>query len=151
MSSLKRIHLTNGCIVATSIDLINKMYRLMEYRRKLILIIDWLFIHYFKILFDFSAGPLHHRVAEDLTTTISLGYACKTDQQCMRNDNNSRCMNGVCDCAARRIRLDNACSAKNRGCHKGTFQVIIVSISLVHKLAIENYIVFNIRKILKTV
>lgn len=66
--------------------------------------------------------PLHHRVAEDLTTTISLGYACKTDQQCMRNDNNSRCLNGVCDCTAKRIRLDNACSAKNRGCHKGTFQ-----------------------------
>ncbi|XP_065199479.1 uncharacterized protein LOC135831137 isoform X2 [Planococcus citri] len=67
--------------------------------------------------------PLHHRGAEDGSNiVISLGYTCKNDQQCMRNDNNSRCINGICDCVARRTKLENACSAKNRGCHKGTFQ-----------------------------
>lgn len=86
----------------------------------------WSSIHCFvkmswhKIFLD----AVRHRIAEKSQgSVVSLGYDCTFDSQCMRNDNNSRCINGICDCVARRTRLENTCSARNRGCHKGTFQV----------------------------
>lgn len=74
--------------------------------------------------FSISTDPGHQRGADYTSEmAISLGYFCKTDLECMKSDNNSRCVNGICDCIARQTRLENSCSARNTGCHKGTFQV----------------------------
>lgn len=55
-------------------------------------------------------------------TRISLGFPCISDAQCMRNDENSRCVNGICDCQLNNKTSDQ-CSAKYRGCLQNTFQV----------------------------
>ena len=50
---------------------------------------------------------------------MSLGLPCTSDRQCARTDPNSRCIGGLCDCAA----TNSSCGAAATGCHKGTFQV----------------------------
>lgn len=53
---------------------------------------------------------------------VSLGFPCISDAQCMRNDENSRCVQGICDCQTNN-QTNNHCSAKTRGCLQNTFQV----------------------------
>lgn len=53
---------------------------------------------------------------------ISLGMVCVSDMECRLSDLNSRCVNGVCDCAVK-TNGSASCGATNRGCHPGTFQV----------------------------
>lgn len=53
---------------------------------------------------------------------ISLGFPCVSDAQCMRNDENSRCLHGICDCQPNNKTIDQ-CTAKTRGCLQNTFQV----------------------------
>lgn len=53
---------------------------------------------------------------------ISLGFPCVSDAQCMRNDENSRCIQGTCDCQSNN-KTNNQCSSKSRGCLQNTFQV----------------------------
>ncbi|XP_063227012.1 uncharacterized protein LOC134533421 [Bacillus rossius redtenbacheri] len=63
----------------------------------------------------------------DLTGAVSLGLACSSDGQCAAADPHSRCLRGVCDCAASggggggEANL-TSCGARSRGCHPGTFQ-----------------------------
>lgn len=52
---------------------------------------------------------------------ISLGFPCVSDAQCMRNDENSRCLQGICDCPPNNKTIDQ-CTAKTRGCLQNTFQ-----------------------------
>jgi hypothetical protein len=52
---------------------------------------------------------------------ISLGFPCVSDAQCMRSDENSRCVHGICDCHLTN-KTNNQCSAKTRGCLQNTFQ-----------------------------
>ncbi|KAJ8984807.1 hypothetical protein NQ317_013004 [Molorchus minor] len=56
---------------------------------------------------------------------ISLGLPCVTDLQCRLADSSSRCKDGVCDCLIR-TNETKSCSARNRGCLPGTFQVSAV-------------------------
>ncbi|XP_050434566.1 uncharacterized protein LOC126841865 [Adelges cooleyi] len=58
----------------------------------------------------------------DSKKRISLGFVCSTDAQCMQNDINSRCIQGVCDCQFSNSTTNLQCSAKNRGCLPNTFQ-----------------------------
>lgn len=53
---------------------------------------------------------------------VSLGFPCVSDAQCMRNDDNARCIRGICDCQLNN-KTNNQCSAKSRGCLQNTFQV----------------------------
>lgn len=54
---------------------------------------------------------------------VSLGFPCINDAQCMRNDENARCINSICDCQSNKT--SDQCSAKSRGCLHNTFQVNI--------------------------
>ncbi|XP_066995608.2 uncharacterized protein ImpE1 [Anabrus simplex] len=65
-----------------------------------------------------TAEPARLRGEE---SSVSLGLPCVVDAQCQAADNNSRCIQGRCDCA-RRDNSSNGCSALNRGCHSSTFQ-----------------------------
>ncbi|XP_050522547.1 low-density lipoprotein receptor-related protein 1B isoform X2 [Daktulosphaira vitifoliae] len=58
----------------------------------------------------------------DSKKRTSLGYECFNDAQCMQNDVNSRCIQGMCDCQHRNQTNNSQCSAKNRGCLPNTFQ-----------------------------
>lgn len=53
---------------------------------------------------------------------VSLGMPCNVDSQCQNVDPNTRCVNKRCDCTYR-TNSTAACSARNRGCLPGTFQV----------------------------
>lgn len=55
---------------------------------------------------------------------VSLGFPCVSDAQCMRNDENSRCLRGICDCQPTN-KTSNQCTAKTRGCLPNTFQVCV--------------------------
>lgn len=57
----------------------------------------------------------------DSTTAVSLGLSCRTDLECRMADPQSRCIEGICDCATRG-NGSFACSAKRTGCSAGTFQ-----------------------------
>lgn len=59
----------------------------------------------------------------------SLGMPCYMDSQCQLVDPNTRCVNKRCDCTYR-TNSTSACSARNRGCLPGTFQVSSFQISL---------------------
>lgn len=59
----------------------------------------------------------------------SLGFPCINDAQCMRNDENARCINGICDCQSNNKTSDQ-CSAKSRGCLHNTFQVNKFNVNL---------------------
>lgn len=61
---------------------------------------------------------------EEWNGVVSLGLPCTSDKQCRASDPASRCIGGVCDCLVR-SNLTYGCSAMNRGCHTGTFQVIV--------------------------
>ncbi|XP_011501955.1 PREDICTED: uncharacterized protein LOC105365476 [Ceratosolen solmsi marchali] len=52
---------------------------------------------------------------------VSLGLACAWDAECRMADPNSRCLDGVCECA-RRAGNGTWCSARRTGCAPGTFQ-----------------------------
>lgn len=52
----------------------------------------------------------------------SLGMSCLSDSQCHQVDPYTKCVNKKCDCAYR-TNSTSACSARNRGCLPGTFQV----------------------------
>lgn len=58
---------------------------------------------------------------------VSLGLHCVTDLQCRASDPSSRCIEGVCDCIIK-SNGTSGCSARNRGCITGTFQVCFVII-----------------------
>lgn len=58
---------------------------------------------------------------EEWNGIVSLGLPCTSDKQCRASDPASRCIAGVCDCLVR-SNLTDGCSARNRGCHAGTFQ-----------------------------
>lgn len=60
---------------------------------------------------------------------VSLGLPCVTDLQCRISDPSSKCTEGVCDCVIK-SNDTQACSARNRGCIPGTFQVNISLILL---------------------
>lgn len=66
--------------------------------------------------------PIRTRV-ETSNEAISLGLPCVTDLQCRAADPYSKCIEGVCNCIVRGNETD-ACSARNKGCLPGTFQVI---------------------------
>lgn len=70
-----------------------------------------------------TAAVVRHRV-EDGRGSVSLGLPCVTDLQCRAADPSSRCIEGVCDCVVR-TNGTSGCSARNRGCIPGTFQVRI--------------------------
>lgn len=53
---------------------------------------------------------------------VSLGLPCVTDMQCRIADPSSKCIEGICDCVIRNNGT-RGCSARNRGCIPGTFQV----------------------------
>lgn len=80
------------------------------------------------LLKSFSiTGPISTTTAirnrgEDGRGSVSLGLPCVTDLQCRAADPSSRCIEGVCDCIIR-TNATNGCSARNRGCIPGTFQV----------------------------
>ena len=64
-----------------------------------------------------------HETSDSFSLTpISLGLACSWDVECQMADRNSRCIDGVCDCARRMVTNGTWCSAKRTGCHAGTFQ-----------------------------
>lgn len=70
-------------------------------------------------------SPDKHRIRADSVADIgpaSLGMPCLTDSQCHLVDPYTRCVNKRCDCAYR-TNSTSACSARNRGCLPGTFQV----------------------------
>lgn len=69
------------------------------------------------------------RIRTDASTVLdqgpaSLGMPCFTDSQCQSVDQHTRCYNKRCDCAYR-TNSTSACSARNRGCLPGTFQVTL--------------------------
>ncbi|XP_044733753.1 uncharacterized protein LOC123296356 [Chrysoperla carnea] len=66
-----------------------------------------------------TKSPVRTRV-EHSSNAVSLGLPCVTDQQCQASDPNSECRNSICDCLI--LNGTDRCSAKNRGCHEGTFQ-----------------------------
>ncbi|KAG8304765.1 hypothetical protein J6590_086496 [Homalodisca vitripennis] len=66
-----------------------------------------------------GSGPVL-RLGDEWASTVSLGMPCATDRQCRARDPASRCLAGVCDCAIRSN--STTCSARNTGCHPGTFQ-----------------------------
>lgn len=91
------------------------------------------FIYEFRI---FSALPPTTGIRvrnDDGFAAVSLGLACVTDLQCRVADPYSKCIDGVCDCAMR-TNLTTSCSARNRGCIPGTFQVKLLSILLCRKI-----------------
>lgn len=60
-----------------------------------------------------------------LMSTTSLGYPCHFNLECQMSDPNSICKDGICDCASVKANSTLGCSAKNTGCHKQTFQVLL--------------------------
>lgn len=54
----------------------------------------------------------------------SLGWFCNADAECQAADENSRCLDGVCECRNTQSKWDNGtlCSAQKTGCIGGTFQ-----------------------------
>lgn len=74
-----------------------------------------------------------HRIRTDAPVVdlgpASLGTSCLTDSQCQMVDPHTRCLNKRCDCAYR-TNSTSACSARNRGCLPGTFQVSTMLIFL---------------------
>ncbi|KAK6638294.1 hypothetical protein RUM44_008723 [Polyplax serrata] len=51
---------------------------------------------------------------------VSLGFPCQIDSQCQREDSESRCIQGVCDCVVKSNRT--SCGRENTGCPAETFQ-----------------------------
>ncbi|XP_014207510.1 sortilin-related receptor-like [Copidosoma floridanum] len=54
-------------------------------------------------------------------SAVSLGLPCSWDVECQMADRNSRCLDGICECA-RRGGNGTWCSARQRGCAPNTFQ-----------------------------
>lgn len=71
---------------------------------------------------------------------LSLGFPCVSDAQCMRSDENSRCLYGICDCQPNNKTSDQ-CSAKARGCLHNTFQVSLFGYNILHYKNLKNQIV----------
>lgn len=63
---------------------------------------------------------------------VSLGLSCENDHQCQLADSNSYCNERkICECeATRSSTISSECSAQNRGCAEGTFQVIFFTTHL---------------------
>lgn len=81
-------------------------------------------LYFYRYLWHFAGSVPFGRGEEG--GVISLGLPCSADRQCRSADPSSRCINGVCDCAIKTNSSNgNSCSATNRGCHPGTFQVSI--------------------------
>ncbi|EEB10772.1 low-density lipoprotein receptor, putative [Pediculus humanus corporis] len=53
--------------------------------------------------------------------SISLGFPCTFDSQCQREDTESKCINGICDCVVKNNGT-NLCDKDNTGCAPETFQ-----------------------------
>ncbi|XP_043270343.1 uncharacterized protein [Venturia canescens] len=68
-----------------------------------------------------SAPVKTDRHETEITSAVSIGLPCLNDLECRMADRDSRCIDGVCECA-RRGNGSLACGAKNTGCAAGTFQ-----------------------------
>lgn len=80
----------------------------------------WSFVYFFLV-----ATPTTTRIKlriDDDRGAVSLGLPCVTDLQCRTADPYSKCRDGICDCILR-SNSTASCSARNRGCIPGTFQV----------------------------
>lgn len=88
---------------------------------KLLIFLIILLCHYPS---DVHLFAVKHRVRADVVYSgpASLGMACLADAQCQLVDPYTRCLNKRCDCAFGN-NSTSSCSARNRGCLPGTFQV----------------------------
>ncbi|GLV32567.1 Ecdysone-inducible gene E1 [Carabus blaptoides fortunei] len=68
-----------------------------------------------------TLAPIRMRVDKG-EGVVSLSLVCTSDHQCQSADPNSRCVQGMCDCAYMDNNTTASCSARNTGCVPGTFQ-----------------------------